>query len=77
MSIVVKKTAVFYEPNKYSCHAEKDAIIKVKNKNILKNCKIYIGRIKYGRLEEASPCKMCQKLLNKYKINVSKIKPIF
>ena len=63
---VVVTISVFYEPNKYSCHAERDAIIKVSNKHILKECKIYIGRIKCGKLENASPCKMCADLLKKY-----------
>lgn len=66
LSTVVKTISVFYEPNKYSCHAERDAIIKVGNKHILKDCKIYIGRIKYGKLENATPCQMCSNLLKKY-----------
>jgi uncharacterized LabA/DUF88 family protein len=35
-----------YETNKYSIHAEKDAIQKIKDKSILRDCKIYIIRIK-------------------------------
>lgn len=66
LSTVVKTISVFYEPNKYSCHAERDAIIKLNNKHILKDCKIYIGRIKYGKLENAAPCQMCSDLLKKY-----------
>jgi len=65
-SIVVIYIAVPYEANKYSCHAERDAIMKIKNKNILKSCKVYIGRIKNGMLESAVPCNMCSKLLDKY-----------
>ncbi len=70
---IVQKVSVFYEANKYTCHAEKDAIVKVKNKSILKDCKIYIGRIKNNKLESATPCEMCKKLLKKYgvkKINL-------
>ena len=59
---------VFYEPNKYTVHAEKDAILKVRDKSILRKCKIYIGRYKYGKIEMAQPCPMCQKLLKKYKL---------
>lgn len=71
--IIVQKVSVFYEPNKYTCHAEKDAIKKVRNKYILKDCKVYIGRIKNNKLEPATPCEMCKKLLKKYgvkKINL-------
>ena len=61
-----------YEQNKFSIHAEKDAIQKIKNKNILKNCKIYIIRIKNDiynlNFEEGTPCSMCNNLLQKYKL---------
>ena len=42
--------------------------MKIKNKNILKNCDIYIGKIKNNKVEIAMPCNMCTKLLLKYKI---------
>lgn len=54
--------------NRYTCHAEKSAIMNIKNKNILKKCKIYIRRIKYGIMEIAKPCSMCYNLLKKYGI---------
>lgn len=57
---------VFYEPNKYSVHAEKDAIQKIKNKNILKKCKIFIGKITDDKISIATPCDMCCNLLKKY-----------
>ena len=63
-----------YQPNKYSIHAEKNAIQKIKNKNILKECKIYIIRIKKSDnhilydLEQGIPCNMCNHLLNKYNL---------
>jgi cytidine deaminase len=57
---------VFYEAKKYSVHAEKSAIMKVKNKHILKFCKIYIIKIKNNCIEHANPCEMCSKLLTKY-----------
>jgi deoxycytidylate deaminase len=66
--LIVHEIVVFYEANKYTCHAEKDAILKIKDKNILKKCKIYIGRYKYGTIETATPCSMCTKLLKKYGI---------
>lgn len=58
-----------YECNKFSIHAEKDAIRKVKDKNILQYCKIYIVKIKNGKLEQGIPCPMCYNLLKKYNIN--------
>jgi cytidine deaminase len=66
---VVKICRVFYESYKFSTHAEKDAIKKVKDKNILKKCKIYIIKIKNDNVEQAIPCEMCNKLLKKYGIN--------
>jgi len=64
-----------YKHNKYSIHAEKDAIMKIKDKNILKNCKIYIIRINNNlSIINDYPCEMCYKLLNKY--NLSKIESI-
>jgi deoxycytidylate deaminase len=65
-AIVVCYIVVPYEANKYTCHAEKDAIMKIRNKTLLKDCKVYVGRIKYGMIETATPCNMCGKLLNKY-----------
>ena len=59
---------IFYETNKYSIHAEKDAIMKIKNKSILPQCHIYIGKIKNNKLELAMPCPVCTNLLSKYKI---------
>ena len=58
-----------YESNKHSIHAEKDAIRQVKNKNILKECKIYIIKIKDNYIEKGIPCPMCYNLLHKYNIN--------
>jgi cytidine deaminase len=60
---------VFYEAYRYSIHAEKMAIMSVKNKNILKYCKIFIIKItKDGNIEQAIPCCNCTHLLKKYKI---------
>jgi deoxycytidylate deaminase len=63
---VLKTIRVFYELNKYSIHAENEAIRKIKNKSILKECKIYIGKINDGEITQAYPCDMCNKLLKKY-----------
>lgn len=63
-----------YESNKYSIHAEKAAIRKVKPKSILKDCKIYIIKIKGNDIEQGIPCPMCYNLLNKY--NITKIEKI-
>jgi len=58
-----------YETNRYSIHAEKDAIMKIKDKNILQYCKIYIVTIKNNKLEKGYPCPMCYNLLKKYNMN--------
>jgi len=57
---------IFYEACKYSVHAEKDAITKIRNKSILKKCKIYVIKIKNEKIEQALPCPMCCDLLRKY-----------
>ena len=66
--------SVFYEPYKYSIHAEKDAIMNVKNKKILNKCKIVIVKISDGKIINCGPCKMCKELLCKYKITEKNIK---
>jgi|LauGreSBDMM110SN_4_FD.fasta_scaffold1457082_1 cytidine deaminase len=43
--------------------------MNVKNKNILKKSKIIIVKICDGNITNCNPCKMCKKLLSKYKIN--------
>jgi deoxycytidylate deaminase len=61
-----------YQHNKYSIHAERDAIMKIKDKSILKYCKIYSIRINNElNIHQGIPCDMCNKLLNKY--NLTKI----
>ncbi len=58
-----------YEPNKHSVHAERDAIMKVKNKTILNKCRIIIYKMTHsGVIKECGPCEMCFKLLNKYSL---------
>lgn len=60
---------VFYEPYKYGIHAERNAIMSVKNKNLLPFSKIVIVRLKDGKVVQARPCEMCQNLLSKYKVS--------
>jgi cytidine deaminase len=70
---LVKESRVFYVPYKYSIHAEKEAIMNIpkKYKHVLKECKIYIIRIKNGEMQSAIPCENCIKLFNKF--NLTKI----
>ncbi len=56
-----------YMINKYTIHAEKDAIMKIKNKSILSKCKIYIGKIVNNKINHCMSCQMCSNLLQKYK----------
>ncbi len=61
--------AVFYVPNKYTIHAEKDAIRKIKDKTILPECKIYIGKIIDNEMKPCGPCAMCSELIQKFNCN--------
>ena len=61
--------SVFYEAYKHSIHAEKNAIMNVRNKNLLPSSKIVIVRLNDGKIVQAKPCEMCQNLLNKYKVS--------
>jgi deoxycytidylate deaminase len=68
-----------YIPNKYSIHAEKDAILKIKDKSVLKNCKIYVIRLKNPRsksiiTENGVMCDMCNHLIKKYGLIFKQIK---
>lgn len=50
--------------NYKTLHAEVSAIIKLKNKDILKDCDMYIYReTKNGDLALSRPCSVCSKLL--------------
>ena len=54
----------------HSIHAERSAIMSVKNKNLLRYCKIYVVKINNnGEITGAIPCINCEKLLCKHKIN--------
>lgn len=61
-----------YAPNKYTIHAERAAILKVKDKSVLPRCKIYIGKITDGELVHSGPCSMCDNLIKKLKITHTK-----
>jgi len=67
---VRQQSIVFYEPYKYSTHAEKNAIISVKNKTLLKYCKIYIIKLSSDNIEIGIPCHKCEKLLLKYRAKI-------
>ena len=43
--------------------------MSVKNKNILSKSKIIIVKIINNKISYTNPCKMCCKLLNKYKLS--------
>jgi cytidine deaminase len=68
LNLIIILHSVFYEPYKYSIHAEKSAIMNIKNKKILNKCKMVIIKITKGKITTCGPCKMCKELLNKYKI---------
>ena len=57
-----------YEIYKHSIHAERNAIMNVKDKNMLSSSKIVIVRLNDGNIVPAKPCEMCKRLLNKYKL---------
>lgn len=75
-----------YISNLYSIHAEQDAIQKIKNKAILKYCKIFIIRLKNSNeiinnfdinplhIEQGIPCHMCNNLINKYNLKFTPLK---
>jgi cytidine deaminase len=64
-----KLISVFYEAYKHSIHAERQAIMSVRNKKLLPKSKIVIVRLNNGIIVQAKPCEICQQLLNKYKLN--------
>jgi hypothetical protein len=65
--VVPNASSVFYEANKYTVHAEKAAIMNVKNKNILKYCKIFIIKLNGDdEIEPAISCPACDRLIKKY-----------
>ena len=68
------KSLGFYEAYKYGIHAEKSAIMSVKNKSVLKHSKIYIIKLNNNKIEQATPCCKCEKLLTKYRLTVHYIK---
>ena len=57
-----------YETYKHSIHAERNAIMNVKDKTILSSSKIIIVRLLDGNIVQAKPCEMCKNLLDKHKL---------
>jgi tRNA(Arg) A34 adenosine deaminase TadA len=54
-----------------SIHAEVNAIMRVKNKHILKHCFLYVVRINNnGEIKNSKPCENCMKIINKHKIKL-------
>ncbi len=68
MWIQQNQSIVFYEVYKHSIHAEKKAIMSVKDKTMLANSKLIVIKITNNKVSFTTPCDMCQRLLNKYKI---------
>lgn len=63
-------SSVFYEANKYTIHAEKAAVMSVRNPHILKYCKIIIIKLDSDdEIEPAISCPACAKLIQKYHIS--------
>lgn len=58
----------FYEPNKYSIHAEKDCLIKANPKHFKNSYIVLVNISLENELVQCNPCEMCQNLINKYKI---------
>ena len=61
---------VFYEPNKYTIHAEKSCIINCTRKNKLKHCRMIVVKIIYGKPCISTCCNQCTQLINKYNIKI-------
>lgn len=57
------------KPEKDCIHAEIDAIVKVKDKDILKECELYVLRLTKGnRIGNSKPCAGCMNALSYYGI---------
>lgn len=56
-------------PERLYIHSEIDAITKIKNKTILKECDVYVLRLtKGGHIGNSKPCEGCKKALTYYGI---------
>lgn len=64
--IMLINSNTFYEPNKYSIHAEQNCISNCKNKNLIKNCDMLLLRI--SETNDVRPCNMCQHIIDKYNL---------
>lgn len=54
-------------------HAEISAINKVRNKNILHKCKIYVIRITEEKIIQGYPCNNCLSIINKYNLTFKEL----
>jgi cytidine deaminase len=57
--------SAFYVPKRYTIHAEQDCISKCPKKLIGKATLLLVRE---SCADKISPCEMCKKLINKYKI---------
>ena len=59
---------IFSSGDEEMSKSERNAIMNVKDKNMLSSSKIVIVRLNDGNIVPAKPCEMCKRLLNKYKL---------
>jgi hypothetical protein len=74
---VIIYDSAFYEPCKYTFHAEQVCIKRCRDKNVIKKSTMILVR-KTGNtdnnnpnihpIKEVRPCKMCQHIIEKYKL---------
>ena len=61
-----------YSENK-TLHAEMVAILRVRNKHLLRNATLYVARInKRGQLMNSKPCETCMKMIRSFGIRAIK-----
>jgi len=59
-----------HKPFKVLLHAEIDAIVKVRDKTLLKDSEIYVSRLSKGdNILNSEPCETCKKAIRFYGIN--------
>jgi deoxycytidylate deaminase len=69
----------YYSSNKFSTHAEKDAIKKIKDAKILSKSIIYVIRLQSDQngtisIIQGEPCHHCNALISKYKLNIRHVR---
>jgi cytidine deaminase len=61
--------SVFYEPNKYSIHAEVACLMNCKRKSLIPKATMYIIKLATKELtKQCMPCDSCKKFIKKYKV---------